>query len=166
VIPTGPRGVADEVTWTLPSGAVLGRLKYAILTTWEGTTLRIPEQFARLHSELVEVAEQRFELATTPQYLGGERYWFLCACWDAVGKLYLPPGEVVFRRRRCHDLIHRSAQRHDDRVYKLARDPAALQAALQSKKLAKRILGVRASTLRFTWASKGRLADELSKRFA
>jgi hypothetical protein len=42
--------MADEVTWTHPSGAVLGRLRYATLTDWEGTTIRIPEQLARLRS--------------------------------------------------------------------------------------------------------------------
>jgi hypothetical protein len=30
IIPTGPLGMADEVTWTLPSGVILGRLAYAI----------------------------------------------------------------------------------------------------------------------------------------
>ena len=35
IIPTGPLGMADEVTWTLPSGVILGRLAYAILTDWQ-----------------------------------------------------------------------------------------------------------------------------------
>jgi hypothetical protein len=36
LIPTGLLGKADEITWTHPSGTVLGRLKYAILTTVSG----------------------------------------------------------------------------------------------------------------------------------
>ena len=163
MIPTGPLGMADEVTWTHPSGVVLGRLKYATLTDWEATTIRIPEQCARLRSQLIEIPEQRIELTTSEPHLGGERFWFYCGCWRQVSKLYLPPGEVVFRCRICHNLIHRSAQKHDHRVYQPARDPSALQAALESEKIGKRLLGIRASTLQLTWARKGRLAGQLSK---
>jgi hypothetical protein len=164
LVPTGPFGMTDEVTWTNSSGAVLGRLKYAILTDWQGTAIYIQEQTTRLYSVLTEIPEQRIELTTTPQHLGGERFWFYCGCWRQVGKLYLPPGEVVLRCRYCYDLIHRSAQRHDQRVYELARDPFALRAALESKKIGKWTLGVRALTLRRTWARKGRLTHQLSKR--
>jgi hypothetical protein len=163
LIPTGPLGMADEVTWRLPSGVVLGRLRYVTLTAWEGTTIRIPEQVARLHLELIEIPEQRIELTTSPQRLGGERFWFFCECWRQVGKLYLPPGEVIFRCRQCHNLIHRSAQQHDHRVYELARDPSALLAALESQKMRKWTLGLRALNLRRTWMQKRRLAARLSK---
>ncbi len=167
MIPTGPLGMADELTWTLPSGAVLGWLRYVTLTDCEGTTtFRIPEQYARLRSQLSDIPEQRIELTTTAPHLGGERFWFYCGCWRQVGKLYLPPGEVVFRCRRCYNLIHRSAQHHDQRVYELARDPVALLAALESEKVGKRLLGIRASTLQLTWARKGRLTDRLSKSAA
>lgn len=163
MIPSISRGLSGTLTWTHCSGAFLGRLDYVTVVDWEGTTIRIREQLAKLHSELTEIPEQKIQVTTTEPYLGGERFWFYCACWRQVGKLYLPPGEVVFRCRRCYNLIHKSAQRHDQRVYDLARNPLALDAAFQSEKHNKRLLAVGAVTLQLTWLHKGRLVDQLSK---
>lgn len=48
-------------------------------------------------------------LTTTPCYLGGVRYWFLCPlCYSRVGALYLPPGNTRFRCRHCNELSYYS----------------------------------------------------------
>jgi hypothetical protein len=162
MIPTGPLGKADEMTWRYPSGVVFGRLHYATLTDSECTAIYIREQTTRLQSAITEIPEQRIELTASRQRLGGERFWFYCSCWRQVGKVYLPPGEVVFRCRRCYNLIHRSAQQHDHRVYVMARDPWALETAFESPKPGRRLLAVGAHTLQLIWARKRRLANRLS----
>src|SRR3712207_6837216 len=41
--------------------------------------------------------EQRVELVTTPQPLGGRRWWFLCSrTGNLVSKLFLPSGASAF----------------------------------------------------------------------
>jgi hypothetical protein len=65
-------------------------------------------------------------------HLGGRRFWFVCGCGMRAGRLFLPPGQRAFRCRHCHSLTYRSAREHDQRVYDLARNPVALQLALQA----------------------------------
>jgi hypothetical protein len=162
-VPSSQLGVCGEVVWKTPLGDFLGRLDYATQTTLAGTKIHIHEQVRMLCSQLVEIPEQKIELSTSPTNFGGERYWFLCGCWAQVGRLYLPPREGVFRCRHCYNLIHRSAQRHDQRIYRLARNPAALKAALESEKQSRRLLAVSAYTLQLTWLRKGRFGNRLSK---
>jgi hypothetical protein len=66
---------------------------------------------------------------------GGFRWWGRCpvsrcgvACGRRVGKLCLPPGATRFGCRACHRLTYASRQRHDPRVTRLLKDPAALHA--------------------------------------
>ena len=59
-----------------------------------------------------------------------------------VGRLYLTPGQRIFRCRRCYHLTYRSAQTHDQRKYDLARNPVALEAALRSKQPSRVCLGI------------------------
>lgn len=74
---------------------------------------------------------QVIPLTTTRPPFGGRRWWLVCpACGRLSGKLYLPVGANGFACRLCHDLIHTSAQAHDDRIYKLRRDPRRLAAIL------------------------------------
>lgn len=65
-------------------------------------------------------------LVTTPCRLGGVRWWFRCpltkngiACGRRVRKLYLCGR--YFGCRHCHDLVYRSQQESDSRVYAMAR---------------------------------------------
>ncbi|MEA3406613.1 MAG: hypothetical protein U9R48_00855 [Chloroflexota bacterium] len=64
-----------------------------------------------------EEIDYRVPLTTTRPHFGGQRWWFSCpgrGCGGRrVGKLYLPPGEIYFLCRHCHDLTYRSAQEHD-----------------------------------------------------
>ena len=163
-IPSTQLGASGEMFWTSPSGIPLGGLDYVTQTTWHATKIHIRDQVIVWRSQPIEIPEQRIEITTSKTNFGGERYWFYCGCWRQVGKLYLPPGKTIFRCRRCYNLTYRSAQQHDHRVYDLARDPSALQAALASEKIGRRLLALHAFTLHLNWASKGRLADHLSKK--
>lgn len=161
-VPSSQLGISGEVIWKTPSGDFLGRLDYATQTTLEATKIHIREQIRMLCSQLVEFPEQQIELSTSPTNFGGERYWFLCGCWRQVGRLYLPPADGILRCRDCHNLTYGSAQRYDQRVYDLARNPLALDAAFRSEKHNKRLLAVAAFTLQLTWLRKGRLVGQLS----
>ena len=62
--------------------------------------------------------DQPVALTPTPTRHQGRRWWFACpACSRRVGVLHLPPGEVFFGCRSCHDLSYRSRWRgHRDTV--------------------------------------------------
>ena len=64
-----------------------------------------------------------------------------------MGRLYLPPGQKVFACRHCYYLTYRSAQEHDQRVYRLARNPLLIAAVMQSTDLVWGRLGVSALLL-------------------
>jgi hypothetical protein len=160
-VPSSQLGVSGEVVWKTLSGDFLGWLDYATQTTLAGTKIHVREQVRMLCSRVVEIPEQQIDLTTSPTNFNGKRYWFLCGCWRQVGRIYLPPGEGIIRCRHCYNLIHRSAQRHDQRVYDLARNPLALNAALQSDKHSKRLLAVGAVALQLTWMRKGRLGARI-----
>ena len=52
-------------------------------------------------------------------HLQAKRAWFICPeCKQRAKKLYLPPGEVFFYCRSCHDLTYRSQQERPQRVKK------------------------------------------------
>lgn len=54
---------------------------------------------------------QEIAVVSTASNLEGLVRWFICpACQNRVGKLYLPPGEVVFLCRKCHNLGYRAQQ--------------------------------------------------------
>jgi hypothetical protein len=78
----------------------------------------------------VPVDEQTIPFETVRPHLGGKRFWFLCRCGRRAGRLSLSPGHRIFRCRTCYHLTYESAQKHDQRVYDLARNPVALQLAL------------------------------------
>ena len=61
-------------------------------------------------------------LTTSNLPKGGRRYWFRCPninCDRRVAKLYLPPDDIHFCCRNCHNLTYRSSQeQHEyDSVY-------------------------------------------------
>ena len=85
-------------------------------------------------------------------FFGGSRWWFICPliindqpCNRRVRKLYLPPGEVYFGCRHCHDLTYRSAQEHDkqvDELLSLSREQ--LLSILQEGSLKSKFLAIKA----------------------
>lgn len=63
------------------------------------------------------------QLTHTYPTFGGKVPWFLCPhCGRRVGKLYEPPGQILFRCRHCWDLTYRSCQeRRKGEIYDLMR---------------------------------------------
>jgi hypothetical protein len=95
-------------------------------------------------------------IVTTRPHFGGERYWFRCDCRERVGRLYLPEGKHEFLCRECLNLTYRSAQRHDTRLYAMAKDQEAIDLALCSGVHQKALRGVNAFALRLKWMQRGR----------
>jgi len=113
-----------------------------------GLRITISQQLVRRD---IVVAADSISITTTHPRFGGRRFWFQCDCGRRCGRLYLPPDQHVFRCRICYNLTYRSAQEHDQREYDLARNPSTMMAALQSKKMKRRLLGVGAMTLNMKW---------------
>jgi hypothetical protein len=70
-----------------------------------------------LHEHAPRSGEKRhsddwIELATTPQPLGGRRWWFVCPrTGQRVSKLYLPPSAFTFASRRAYGLAYKSQRK-------------------------------------------------------
>jgi hypothetical protein len=108
-----PIGSTSTFSWTESSGFLLGRIECRLIESGPGRlAIYIRRQLARIN---VIVVEQQIPLTTTRPYLGGKRFWFLCGCGRRVGRLYLPPGQGVFRCRHCYNLTYWSARKHDPR---------------------------------------------------
>ena len=63
---------------------------------------------------------QLVDLAIVPCRFGGQRRWFICPnfnCQRRVAKLYIPPGQIEYRCRHCHQLTYEGRQQHRDRIY-------------------------------------------------
>lgn len=101
-------------------------------------------------------SRQMVPIVTTRPHYGGERYWFRCDCGQRVQRLYLPGGEQEFQCHHRLNLTYRSAQRHDARVYAMARDELAIELALRSGVHREALRGVEATILRLKWIQRGR----------
>jgi hypothetical protein len=78
--------MGDERGWV--------RLTYTTTNHWTGQTT--PHDYT-------------VELTTTPQPLGGRRWWWVCPRRrDLVSKLYKPAGGGIFASRKAHHLAYRS----------------------------------------------------------
>lgn len=144
-----PHGSISTLKWTIPGDICsLGRLECRVehggLT---GLALYIRRQCVRIN---IIVEPQLIPVGTVRPHLGGKRFWFVCGCGRRVGRLYLPPGQGVFRCRHCHSLTYKSAQTHDQRLSDLAKNPVALRLALQAGNFGdwkRALFGVRATGL-------------------
>ena len=55
--------------------------------------------------------EETIGLTTTSPFYGGMSYWFVCpSCHNRAGKLYIPPGGIYFRCRKCYNLTYQSCR--------------------------------------------------------
>jgi hypothetical protein len=127
-----PPGTISTLKWTSPSDEWLGRLECRLDHSGPtGLAIYIRRQCARIS---VPVDEQLVPITTVQPHLGGKRFWFLCGCGRRAGRLYLPPGQGIFRCRHCYNLTYRSAREHDQRLYDLSRNPAALLLALRERR--------------------------------
>jgi hypothetical protein len=123
-----PPGTISTLTWTTPSDEWQGRLECRVEHSGPtGLAIYIRRQCARISAP---VDEQLVPVTTVRPPLGGKRFWFVCVCGRRAGRLYLPPGQRIFRCRHCHWLTYQSAREHDQRLYDLSRNPGALRLAL------------------------------------
>ena len=153
-------------------GAFVGTIRYEIISSPDGASIRIPRQSIAVDGESRLVEECLMRIATTHPCLGGRRFWFVCRCGRRVGKVYLPPEEQIFACRICHNLTYESAQKHDQREYDLARNIVALNAVLEAASggspLAERgrklRLGIGGLVLLGKWAARAGCGNSLGFR--
>lgn len=86
-----------------------------------------------------------------------------CVCGRNARCLYLPVDERVFRCRRCHYLIHRSAQTHIKDEYLMAKHPEKIAAGLASPRQSTRLLAARALIRRMMW-EEGHCTERVAKQ--
>lgn len=81
-------------------------------------------------AEDAEPIVQRLSVESSPQHLGGRRWWWVCPlrdkegapCGRRVGVLYFAPGCEVFGCRDCLGLVYRSAQEWNTRLGQVRRE--------------------------------------------
>jgi hypothetical protein len=69
----------------------------------------------------------------------------------------LRPVKSYFAVPHCYDLTHKSAQTHDHRKYRLARDFNAMNRALLSAKPRNTLLAIGAFAIQLRWLPKRKL---------
>lgn len=107
-------GVSGVVRWTLAEREV-SATGFALRSDGlDGLLLDLAYRFPATGLQVTLSAP----LEKTFPYFGGFRWWFLCPllvdglrCSRRVAKLYLPPGEVYYGCRCCHQLTYESSQR-------------------------------------------------------
>jgi hypothetical protein len=111
---------AGQPSASIDYRAVLGPEQGHIRLCWTTTDRSTGEPLQR---------EQWIELTTTPQPLGGRRWWFTCPKrGDLVSKLHLPLGGSLFASRKAHRLGYHSQRQSP-------RDRAVTQAHKLRRKL-------------------------------
>ena len=96
-------------------------------------------------------------IVSSKLHSGGKRWWFICPlivndrkCVHRVRKLYLPPGEIYFGCRHCHNLTYRSSQTHDKQVDELLSLPREqLLSILREGSLKSKFLAIKALDKKF-----------------
>jgi len=96
-------------------------------------------------------------LVSTKAFIGGFRWWFTCPliingihCNRRVRKLYLPPGEIYFGCRHCHNLTYRSSQSHNKQVDELlSLSHEQLLAMVQEGSMKSKFLAIKALEKKF-----------------
>ena len=120
VVP-GVAGRVGSLQWRSGSAAQAS-ITYVVALGSSAGTLRLVYSVSSPQQDL----DYTVRLEATPCHLGGVRWWFRCpltrggmACGRRVTKLYRRGS--YFGCRHCHDLVYRSSQQSDSRVYALAR---------------------------------------------
>jgi hypothetical protein len=124
------------------------------LTTTDRSFLRINERRCSASRSSSGIEAQTVEIVQTSLYFGSRR-WFQCpglaggaSCKQRAAILYLPPNGSRFACRKCHGLLHRSAQTHDKRIDALPRLPLSeFQSILTNGSLRQRLLAVQACSV-------------------
>ena len=105
-------GVLDSppgTPWKVTASSGFGHVTYSVVL--DGSP---PEALSIAHvdDDGVVLNRQHFALESTPQHLGGHRYWFRCECGRRVRVLFLPPQQTELRCRHCWRLTYRARQMH------------------------------------------------------
>jgi hypothetical protein len=149
--------------WRDDTGFIEAAIGYVVVRERGELALMIDPEHAKRYLSMKILGRYNVPITSTRPYLGGARFWFRCPvmrdgnpCGRRVGRLYLPPDAKIFRCRECYNLTNKSAQEHDPRVYKLAQDLGAMDAALHSGDLRQGHRGIRALLLQRAWLRKER----------
>jgi hypothetical protein len=121
---------SGTVRWDNLTGEVSPSITFEIFPMGDGLQIfRISYRVENLGE--VQNLQYDIKLVSSRPYFGGRRWWFICplivndrVCKRRVRVLYLPPSEIYFGCRHCHNLTYRSSQEHDKRVDDLLFLPA------------------------------------------
>ncbi len=86
---------------------------------WPETLIVRPTLFDALGREH-PFGRSEVRIVPTLCRFGNKRWWFICPgsrCGRRVAKLYLPPGEIQYRCRHCHELTYEARQQHRNGIY-------------------------------------------------
>ncbi len=136
-------GGLNDFTMTWSMGGYMTARIGMIISMYEGDehcrlNYTVTNRFSGRETEL----DYRVELASTPCYYGGHRWWFLCpltangnVCGRRVGVLYLSEGEY-FGCRHCHDLTYlcqKESGKHDELYRQWGFDPKEARRAMKCR---------------------------------
>lgn len=98
------------LTWTSCSGQALASASYILEHVGpDNGLLRLV--FIVEAQGRQGVVESQIPLKPERPHYGGRLWWFMCPrCGGRARKLYMPPDEMRFGCRCCHDLTYRSSQ--------------------------------------------------------
>jgi len=102
--------VHGSIVWTrVGTGERVGTVGYEADTVGDCGHVRLRYTTTRAYDGEKRDSDYTIALETTPQPLGGRRWWFVCPKTGAhAGKLHLPNGAYTFGSRRACRLEYRS----------------------------------------------------------
>jgi hypothetical protein len=102
--------VTGSLTWTdTYSGKQTASIGYEAQMDEESGWVRLRYTTTNHWTDQQTQHDYRVQLTTTPQPLGGRRWWWVCPRrGDLVSKLYKPAGGGIFASRKAHRLAYRS----------------------------------------------------------
>ncbi|MCJ2137325.1 hypothetical protein MKK69_25315 [Methylobacterium sp. J-026] len=102
-------GLTGTLTWTnTRTAARVGSIGFESQLDRESGRVRLHYTTTRQSGDTHQ-SDYWIQLETTPQPLGGRRWWFLCPKLGIrAATLYLPPGALLFASRKAHRLGYRS----------------------------------------------------------
>jgi len=139
-----PLGTRCNTVWSDSHGRETFRVDF-----WLEGDPTTPSLWLKYATNTAPALLQRIDVAEVPCHFGGARCLFRCPCTRdgypcgrLVRKLYLIGDAWVCRT--CGELTYLACQQHDRRIDFLLRSSAALNAALQSDDMKRRLLGISA----------------------
>ncbi len=141
---------SGTVTWRNQSDEIVSSLGFSFRQQ-PAPTLTLFYTLTRAATGEKQDLRYDIELATTPCWYGGLRYWFICplvkngcSCRRRITKLYLPPSGSYYGCRHCYNLTYESCQQHDARVDRLVKNPSLIYQILHSKNPRASMLAIKA----------------------